>query len=272
MKNIYIHGRGEISTRLKEIIKEREKNINILDDVQQSDFVFLTSDENKNEKFLNANHELIGESVIIDFSSNFKNRGIGVYILDHLFNERGREKKHKIITLPACYASSVIIPIRFMEKNFLVRGSEISIVSVGGKSTLGKNKNLQSGNLRLSSSKSEDYHLNEIKNHTYNFENIYFKLLVGDLKEGILSIINIKCPESNLKYDLEVTLDLKKEEFLVKTMQSVSMENISNNNEEVSKFWVRYNAGNESYDIYSYVNNLNLPIELALKYIEHSCE
>jgi len=268
LKKVYIYGRGEIATRLIEKINQRERFMKIVNDINESDMILLTNDENKNEIFLKENEREINEKIIFDFSSYFKKRGEGEYILEQFLNESSNniiDKKR--ITLPACYASSVIIPIKFLEKNFNIKGSEISAVSIGGKSTLGKNKNIGLGNLRVASFKNENYHLNEIKNHLYKFDNMFFKLLVGDLREGILTIINLKVSETKLKNDLEVIFDLE-EEFVSKNSQIDSIADISNNHDDISRFWIKYNEENRSYDIYSYVNNLNLPVELALKSIE----
>lgn len=269
MKKIYIFGRGEIASRLKE--KLVKGYYHLTEDVIDAEVIFLANDANQNKYFVEYNTVSLTGKLLFDFSSYSKHRGEnGVYALNRLLFEERMLDRNGIISLPACYASSVIIPLNYISQRYELAFTDLKVVSVGGKSTKGQAKQMESDALRLASIEGHQYHLNEIRNNLSTVpSNLNMSILVGGSTNGIISTIYIetesKIPAQFDRLNKDYNL---KGCFFEECEKSQDGKVFSSECHTDCRFTISKLQNDNGLIIHSYVNNIDLPINIAMSWLK----
>lgn len=256
MKNIFILGRGKIASRLEQFILSRTK-FSVIDNYQNADFIFLADNDTKVSKWIRDNNLDYETKLYYDFSGFTKKNGLGKLAIPQML---GWDKlsHNGVVALPACYASSIILPVLYLMQQYNMKIKGICATLLGGKSTLGESKVISKRTGRLSSQKSCLYHIKEICRHTnIKEENILMSIMVADLNDGILTKFVIDYEKLPINYSDEI-ISFTENGWIKEHLKQITW---SNNEYEICNFSIK-KTGNK-IEVTSFVHNLNLPIEIA---------
>lgn len=256
----YIYGRGILAKRIKTRLENYSEFNCPTANLNDADVVYLASNEEAVQKWFEENQRSRFEKLCFDFSGYSKNKGLSDSLgIDVILNKKRMIRKG-IVSLPGCYASSVLIPIIYLKERYNIVYEAIYASSIGGRSTLGFSKNLGSRSVRFSSDLSRNRHVNEISSCLgINRNLIDLSLVVADVDDGILTRILLK--RGTVEFPAVV---------------SFGFEGWEKENEEVFRIGKQSKKGKScifnfsetpnGIEIRSYIHNLDFPILVSQLY------
>lgn len=262
----FVEGRGLIAERLLKMIALTLGNkVTLTNHLEEAEVVFLALSEEGVRKWLRKNSSFTLSTLVYDFSGFSKrNTTSNFAALSILFFNETPLPLHGIVSLPGCYASSILMPLLYIKQKCDISQCKLYATSLGGRSTLGLSKDLHMRSARFSSVESRQRHIDEIVKWTgLHEDSIYFNLMVADIDDGILTKIKVEGFSDVFMIQSESCLGLGMQGW-----NELNVKNISiGDNEFTNSFVFKLSLINNFLEITSFIHNLDFPIFVALKHL-----
>lgn len=257
--NVFIFGRGVIATRLKKKINEFN-NIRVVNNYTDANIIFLAHKEEEVESWIANRNGLIKDKICYDFSGVSKRRGVYCNALNQILQYE-TYKNEGIISLPGCFASSIMLPVLYLKERYNINVKNIWSSALGGRSTLGESKSLKAGSARLASNKSCNKHILETsKALNINSNNISLTLMVADLNDGIITKSLVFTEQKLSTQKIGISFEDNRWKYI--SIADVNIHHSSSNFTLTQK--------DDHIEVVSYIHNLDFPIDTALMHINET--
>lgn len=266
MISLAVVGRGLIATRARSTARGAwQRDVTLVDDPADARMVILATSEAFAADFLSSPAGAPDGRVIYDLSGYSKRSPGYSYALDAALFGAEVNEREGVFAVPACYASSVLIPLTYLLRHGLVTSPlEVQAVCVGGRTTLGASGKIGNGVLRLASAASTSLHSRECAEHLPDDVRCLFTIMVGDLRSGIVTTGTLSpasggfCPPFSVSLDA-ATLRLRREERPVTGSEAPFANDCQSN----LRFVVAGGEDDGRLRLLSFVHNLDLPLSIV---------
>jgi hypothetical protein len=263
-------GRGLIATEARSLIRRMPgRLIELTPDHEAAKAIILATTEDAAATFIDSCPEDCDGRLVYDLSGYAKQSGRYNYALPAaLFGDQDAVTEG-VIAVPACYASSVLIPALYLIKNrYVSRVLGIHAVCVGGRTTLGASGEIAEGNLRFASAQSTARHQREVlANLPPGFSFCDMAIMVGDLESGILCSSYLSVTGKSVP-ELSVRLDPVRQTWLGEPPgEGQAAASLAGLRETPFRFSARPAAAAGVINVTSYVHNLDLPLTIIFAHL-----
>lgn len=275
MISMAVLGRGLIATRARSVAQHAwHRDVILVEDPAKARMVILATSEAAASEFLNSPDGKPNGRLIYDLSGYSKRSPGYSYTLDAAFFGAEIKEREGVFAVPACYASSVLIPLAYLLRyGFVTSPLDVQAVCVGGRTTLGASGKIGNGVLRLASAASTSLHSRECAQHLPEDVRCLFTILVGDLRSGIVTTGTILPASGDPCLRLAVSLDpatlrLRRDEW-----PGIGLEVPFNNDcQSHLRFVVAGDQDDGNLRLLSYVHNLDLPLSVVYAHARAALE
>jgi len=264
---VSVLGRGLLATRAKlAVTRNAERGIALVDDPAAARVVILATTEEFAADYLKTANGRPNGRLIYDLSGHSKRSGCAADALDAALFDAEVCQPAGIVAVPACYASSVLIPLVYLQRcGLLAPPYEVHAVCIGGRTTLGASKAIGNGALRLASQASTKVHNDECNAHLPSGARCSLEIFVGDLASGIIASASIApsllAPTARLSIRLDpLTLSLVRD---TRPQEHDVDAPFDNSHRDQFRFVLFPDEESQGLRMLSYVHNLDLPLAIV---------